>query len=58
MFFIYYHIDFGALIAVDSFRKVHFVSQVLLILWGSRQGGLACCCPWGRKELYMTEQLN
>ena len=22
------------------------------------QGSLACCCPWGRKELDMTEQLN
>ena len=22
------------------------------------QGGLACCGPWGRKELDMTEQLN
>ena len=22
------------------------------------QGCLACCCPWGRKELDMTEQLN
>ena len=25
---------------------------------GNGQGGLACCSPWGRKELYMTEQLN
>ena len=24
----------------------------------SRQGGLACCDSWGRKELDMTEQLN
>ena len=23
-----------------------------------RQGGLACCSPWGRKKLDMTEQLN
>ena len=23
-----------------------------------RQGGLACCSPWGRKESDMTEQLN
>ena len=23
-----------------------------------RTGGLACCSPWGRKELDMTEQLN
>ena len=22
------------------------------------QGGLACCCPWGHKELDTTEQLN
>ena len=22
------------------------------------QGGLACCSPWGRKELDTTEQLN
>ena len=22
------------------------------------QGGLACCTPWGRKELGMTERLN
>ena len=22
------------------------------------QGSLACCCPWGRKELDTTEQLN
>ena len=25
---------------------------------GDRQGGLACCSPWGHKELDMTEQLN
>ena len=25
---------------------------------GDGQGGLACCGPWGRKELDMTEQLN
>ena len=25
---------------------------------GDGQGGLACCCPWGRKELDTTEQLN
>ena len=22
------------------------------------QRSLACCCPWGHKELDMTEQLN
>ena len=25
---------------------------------GEGQGSLACCSPWGRKELAMTEQLN
>ena len=25
---------------------------------GDGQGGLACCGPWGRKELDMTERLN
>ena len=25
---------------------------------GDGQGGLACCSPWGRKELNTTEQLN
>ena len=25
---------------------------------GDGQGSLACCSPWGRKELDMTERLN
>ena len=25
---------------------------------GDGQGSLACCSPWSRKELDMTEQLN
>ena len=25
---------------------------------GDRQGGLACCSPWGYKESDMTERLN
>ena len=25
---------------------------------GEEQGGLACCSPWGRKELDSTERLN
>ena len=25
---------------------------------GDREGGLACCDSWGRKESDMTEQLN
>ena len=26
--------------------------------FGDGQGGLACCSPWGLKELDMTQQLN
>ena len=25
---------------------------------GDGQGGLACCSPWGHKELDLTERLN
>ena len=25
---------------------------------GDGQGSLACCSPWGCKELYMTKHLN
>ena len=25
---------------------------------GDKQGSLACCGPWGRKEPHTTEQLN
>ena len=25
---------------------------------GEEEGRLACCCPWGCKELDMTERLN
>ena len=25
---------------------------------GDGQGSLACCSPWGRKELDMTDRLN
>ena len=25
---------------------------------GEGRGSLACCSPWGCKELYMTERLN
>ena len=34
----------------------HEFAQVLGV--GDRQEGLACCSPWGRKELDTTEQLN
>ena len=36
--------------------KGHEFKQALRV--GDRQGSLACCNPWGHKELYMTEQLN
>ena len=36
--------------------NVHEFEQTLGV--GDGQGGLACCSPWGRKELDMTEQLN
>ena len=26
--------------------------------YGEGQGSLACCSPWGRKEMDMTERLN
>ena len=34
----------------------HEFQQALIV--GDRQGSLAFCCPWGHKELDMTEQLN
>ena len=34
----------------------HEFEQVLGV--GDGQGSLACCCPWSRKELNMTERLN
>ena len=34
----------------------HEFGQVLRV--GDGQGSLACCSPWGRKELDMTEGLN
>ena len=34
----------------------HEFDQVLGV--GHGQGSLACCSPWGRKELDMTERLN
>ena len=36
--------------------KGHKFEQVPEVSDG--QGGLACCCPWGCKELDMTERLN
>ena len=37
----------------DSMDKFGWTPRV-----GDRQGGLACCNSWGRKELDTTEQLN
>ena len=34
----------------------HDFEQVLGVSDG--EGSLACCCPWGCKELATTEQLN
>ena len=34
----------------------HEFEQALRV--GDGQGGLACCTPWGCKELDMTERLN
>ena len=34
----------------------HELEQALGV--GGRQGSLACCSPWGPKELGTTEQLN
>ena len=34
----------------------HGIEQALGV--GQRQGSLACCSPWGRKESDTTEQLN
>ena len=34
----------------------HELEQALGV--GDGQGSLACCSPWGHKELDMTEQLN
>ena len=30
----------------------------LTLVVGDGQGGLACCIPWGHKELHTTELLN
>ena len=34
----------------------HELRQALRV--GDEQGSLACCSPWGHKELDTTEQLN
>ena len=37
-------------------RNGHEFEQAMGV--GDGQGSLACCSPWGPKELDMTEQLN
>ena len=34
----------------------HEFEQALRV--GDEQGNLACCSPWGHRELDMTERLN
>ena len=43
-----------------SYTKLHVLPYVVKIQLsvGDRQGGLACCNSWGRKESDTTEQLN
>ena len=40
----------------DEMVGWHEFEQALGV--GDRQGGLACCNSWGRKESDTTEQLN
>ena len=45
----------------SEFYRLFFFSSRLLVLTlgvGDGQGSLACCSPWGCKELDMTEPLN
>ena len=37
---------------------LHFVGSKIEEMTLDAQGSLACCSPWGRKELDMTERLN
>ena len=38
--------------------KGHEFEQAMGVSDGTCQGSLACCCPWGHKELDVTEWLN
>ena len=40
----------------ESFKMILFLKNQILFL--KDQGSLACCSPWGCKELDTTEQLN
>ena len=64
---------FGHLIRTDSLEKTLMLGKIeggerrgwqrlgsitdLMGCSGNGQGNLACCCPWGHKELDMTEWL-
>ena len=39
-------------------RRLHGCEFEQALGVGDEQGGLACCSPWGRKELDMTEPLG
>ena len=41
---------------LDGITDGHEFEQALGV--GDGQGSLACCSPWGHKDLDMTEQLN
>ena len=41
---------------MDHWRDGHEFEQALGV--GDGEGSLACCSPWGGKELDVTEQLN
>ncbi|CAI9161559.1 unnamed protein product [Rangifer tarandus platyrhynchus] len=40
------------------FKKKSDVTFISLFINADGQGSLACCSPWGRKELDTTEQLK
>ena len=40
----------------NSFKNVELFDLVILLVY--LEGSLACCSPWGRNELDMTERLN
>ena len=43
---------------LDGITDTMGMSLIRLQELGDRQGGLACCSPWGCKELDTTERLN
>ena len=43
---------------LDGFTNLMYVSLSKLQEMVKEKGSLACCSPWGRKELDTTERLN